>query len=417
MTMRVEWWETSRPIPYDNNPRDNDAAVEPLANSIREFGWQQPIVVDADGVILAGHTRLKAAERLGLETVPVVVASDLTPAQCAAYRLADNKTAELATWDFGLLSIELDGLQPDFDMADFGFDSSNWFENRGDSRKQDGNDEYNAFTEKFEVKKTTDDCYTPDLVYDAVADWVASEYGVDRGRFVRPFYPGGDYENEEYPEGCVVVDNPPFSILVHIIRFYIAHGVRFFLFAPTLTLFSGRNLDVCYIAADCDITYENGAKVDTSFITNLDRENIVRTAPTLNAAVMNADKRNREEMAKPVNLKYKYPPYVITAAMVSQWSNFGVDFRVPKGGGAADRRARCAEGIRQGDIRLRVPAFGVGQARSRKSQARSRKSQGARSSQGARRGRGGRTGRLGRVAALRTRMGDCEVVGWLTSRT
>ena len=108
--------------PYENNPRVNDDAVPKVAESIREFGWQQPIVVDADGVIIAGHTRYKAAQELGLATVPVVVADGLTAEQAQAYRLADNRTAELADWDDSLLAEELDGLL-DFDMERFGFDS------------------------------------------------------------------------------------------------------------------------------------------------------------------------------------------------------------------------------------------------------------------------------------------------------
>lgn len=80
-------------------------------------------------------------------------------------------------------------------------------------------DGYTDFVEKFKPKKTTDDCYTPELVYDAVAEWVAKEYGLDRECFVRPFWPGADYERESYPEGCVVVDNPPFSILSKILAF------------------------------------------------------------------------------------------------------------------------------------------------------------------------------------------------------
>ena len=333
--LKVQYWPIDDVHPYPNNPRNNDEAVEYVANSIREFSFQQPLVVDTDGTIIAGHTRLKAAKMLGMETVPVVVADNLTPAQVNAYRLADNKVAEAATWDMEALAVELEGLEVDFDMAMFDFDlgSNDWFSDRqrNDTSHQDGNDEYNDFVDKFEAKKTTDDCYTPDLVYDAVLDWVRNEYGISNdAKIVRPFYPNGDYEHEDYPDGCVVVDNPPFSLMVHIIRFYTERNIPFFVFAPTLTLFSGRNLDVCYIAADCDITYENGAKVNTSFITNLDKENRVRTAPTLNAAVMEADKRNREELAKPVNLKYKYPSHVITSAMVGQWSSLGVDFSVPR---------------------------------------------------------------------------------------
>ena len=118
--------------------------------------------------------------------------------------------------------------------------------------------EYDAFVEKFKPKKTTDDCYTPANIYDAVADWCAAEYGLDRRTFVRPFYPGGDYEHFAYPDGCIVVDNPPFSILSQIVRFYLYRGIKFFLFAPSLTCFNKD--EVCAIVSYCDITYTNGAK-------------------------------------------------------------------------------------------------------------------------------------------------------------
>lgn len=107
--------------PYENNPRNNDDAVDAVANSIKEFGWQQPIVVDIGGVIIAGHTRYKAAQKLGLKTVPVVVAKDLTEGQVKAYRLADNKSGELAKWNDELLEDELVGID-DIDMSQFGFD-------------------------------------------------------------------------------------------------------------------------------------------------------------------------------------------------------------------------------------------------------------------------------------------------------
>lgn len=106
--------------PYENNPRDNDAAVEYVANSIREFGWKQPIVIDKDGVIIAGHTRYKAAQKLGLKSAPCVIADDLTDEQVKAYRLADNKVGEIAVWDFSALEEELAGIS-DIDMSEFGF--------------------------------------------------------------------------------------------------------------------------------------------------------------------------------------------------------------------------------------------------------------------------------------------------------
>ena len=119
---KIQWRPTGEVHPYPNNPRNNDDAVEYVANSIREFGWQQPIVVDTDSTIIAGHARLKAAKMLGMETVPVVVADNLTPAQVNAYRLADNKVAEAATWDMEALAVELEGLEVDFDMTMFDFD-------------------------------------------------------------------------------------------------------------------------------------------------------------------------------------------------------------------------------------------------------------------------------------------------------
>lgn len=106
--------------PYENNPRFNDDAVDAVAASIREFGFKVPLVLDGDGTIIAGHTRWKAAKKLGLDTVPCVVADDLTPEQVRAFRLADNKTAELAEWDEEALAKELSEIM-DIDMTLFGF--------------------------------------------------------------------------------------------------------------------------------------------------------------------------------------------------------------------------------------------------------------------------------------------------------
>lgn len=106
--------------PYDNNPRLNDAAVDAVAKSIEEFGFKVPIVIDKDGVIVAGHTRLKAAKQLAIDEVPCIIADDLSDEELKAFRLADNKVSELAEWDFDKLDAELADI--DFDMSDFGFD-------------------------------------------------------------------------------------------------------------------------------------------------------------------------------------------------------------------------------------------------------------------------------------------------------
>src|SRR5665213_2015228 len=115
-----------RPIesirPYANNPRLNDAAVDAVAASLRAYGFRQPIVVDEEGVIIVGHTRYKAAVKLGMETVPVHVAVGLSPAQTKAYRIADNQTAALSQWDDDKLPLELADLQGmDFDLNLTGF--------------------------------------------------------------------------------------------------------------------------------------------------------------------------------------------------------------------------------------------------------------------------------------------------------
>ncbi|RIK82899.1 MAG: chromosome partitioning protein ParB [Planctomycetota bacterium] len=122
--MKIELRPLADIRPYDKNPRINDSAVDAVAASIREFGFRQPIVVDPDGVIICGHTRYKAAQKLGLEKVPVHVATDLTPEQLRAYRIADNQTASLAEWNYDLLPIELADLKAcNYDLGLLGFDA------------------------------------------------------------------------------------------------------------------------------------------------------------------------------------------------------------------------------------------------------------------------------------------------------
>lgn len=127
--------------PYEKNPRKNDDAVQYVAASIKQFGFKVPVVIDRDGVIVAGHTRYKAAKELGMNEVPCIVADDLTDEQIKAFRLADNKVAEKSGWDFALLEEELDNLF-DFDMDVFGFisheevDISDFFEDAEQKGKE-----------------------------------------------------------------------------------------------------------------------------------------------------------------------------------------------------------------------------------------------------------------------------------------
>lgn len=191
------------------------------------------------------------------------------------------------------------------------------------------NKNYDEFVEKFKPQKTTDDCYTPENVYSAVAEWVADEYKLNTDDFVRPFYPGGDYENFDYNDK-IVVDNPPFSILSKIIKFYIENDVKFFLFAPTLTLFSGSTNECSVIPIGTSIIYENGAKVNTSFATNLEPHDVrIRTAPELYKKVYDANQINIKSINKQLP-KYTYPPYVLTAAQLYQYSRIGIELTIPR---------------------------------------------------------------------------------------
>ena len=196
----------------------------------------------------------------------------------------------------------------------------------------DDNPEYDKFVTKFEPKRTTDDCYTPRLVYDAIRDWVCKRYDIAQETIVRPFYPDGDFERFAYPDGCTVLDNPPFSILSDICKFYLARGINFFLFAPSLTAFSGRScvLRMNHIICDADITYENGAVVRTAFVTNLDADTIAETAPDLRNAIADAMAKVKANTIRQTP-KYEYPMHVLTAAMLQKYAHYGVNFSVRRG--------------------------------------------------------------------------------------
>lgn len=144
--------------------------------------------------------------------------------------------------------------------------------------------EYDGFVEKFKPKKTTDDCYTPPEVYDVVLKHVREKYNIANDvPIVRPFYPGGDYEHYDYPEGCVVVDNPPFSIFSKILDFYQARGIRFFLFAPQLTALGAvaRRQGLTFVSTNATVIYNNGANVKTGFVTSFSPEIAFTTSPSL----------------------------------------------------------------------------------------------------------------------------------------
>ena len=343
------------------NPREwTDLELKRLAKSMKNT----PELVEARGcivvpyegryVVLGGNLRLAAAKYLKWTDIMCAVLPEGTKvAKLKEIVLKDNSS--FGSWDLSLLRKDWS----EFDFGDWGINVT-WdtagptpdasvsdtpqeeiermqreFEERmarGEISEED--EEYQEFLEKFKLKKTTDDCYTPAPVYNAVVRYVEETYSVSRDRFVRPFYPGGDYQNESYPEGCVVVDNPPFSILAEILRFYDSKGIKFFLFAPTLTLFSSSSSSssagTC-TALPCTLAviYENGASVNTSFLTNLEPRSIrFRSAPKLQAMVQEGIDEFTKTLKKQLP-KYSYPPHIITSSWVGILSRLGIEFSVP----------------------------------------------------------------------------------------
>ena len=186
-------------------------------------------------------------------------------------------------------------------------------------------DDYENFVDKFKPKRTTDDCYTPLEIYDTVLKYVAERFDLTEKKILRPFFPAGDYEIIDYPKDGVVIDNPPFSIISEIARFYIARGVKFFLFAPHMTLFSA-DINCTAVVCGADVIYENGAKVKTSFISNMLGDNL----RVLGAPCLYNDLQAINERAKVSLPRYIYPQNVLTVSMVQKWVQSGVPVKFSK---------------------------------------------------------------------------------------
>ena len=155
---------------------------------------------------------------------------------------------------------------------------------------------YDAFVDKFAPRHTSDDTHTPPNVYEAVLSWCERRYGIDRAKAVRPFFPGGDYANADYPDGCVVVDNPPFSVLSQIVRHYLGRKIRFFLFAPSLTMLAhARHPGCAAVFCGQSLTFDNGANVAVGFLTSLEgADTLAVSAPDLGDALEAVEKENRK---------------------------------------------------------------------------------------------------------------------------
>ena len=194
-------------------------------------------------------------------------------------------------------------------------------------KEKENPDYYEKFVEKFKPKHTTDDCMTHDAVYAAVRDWTVEKYGISPDvRIIRPFWPGADYQKADYIGDCVVIDNPPFSILSQIVRWYMARGIRFLLFAPTLMLFSVAKGEASYIVTSANVTYANGVKIPTSLVTNLTDKKIC-VYSDLSRRMELADKRGYAAPKGKPNT-YQVPDNVVTAAKMkrcARYANLEID--------------------------------------------------------------------------------------------
>lgn len=320
------------------NPRTwTQSDIDRTAASIKEdpdFLEDRPLLVvpgsDDRFIVFAGNLRHEGAAAAKRGTVPCVVYYPQGDAERATVvRRAMKDNGSFGSWDWD----ELGNSWDDMPLQDWGVpvwesDAQKAMRNGGLSTEgREGGEGYDEFLDKFEQKLTTDDCYTPPAVYDAVKEFVNEKVRPLKGvPVVRPFYPGGNYEDlKQYPKGCIVIDNPPFSILSKIVRFYCEHSIPFFIFAPELTLFAAADCDVTYINCDAHIIYENGADVRTGFITNMIQDLRVWCSVEL---------RDKLDAAQPDDDKSKqgfiYPDNIITSAILAKIVKRGVELKVRK---------------------------------------------------------------------------------------
>ena len=343
MPSRMEIRKIDELIPYANNARTHPPEqLEKLKASLLAFGFVSPVLIDEAGNVIAGHGRIQAAKMAGITEAPCVLVEHLSEEQRRAYILADNRLAELSGWDEELRASELLRLRDDgvdllltgFDDADLQLPEDGHFWDD----EAEGSEEYDAFMEKFKPKLTTDDCYTPANVYAAVRDWAVARYGLQGAEILRPFYPGGDYQAAEYPEGSAVIDNPPFSILSEICAWYDEHGVRYFLFCPGMTTFSVNGGRCNYLPCGNSIMFDNGAEISISFLTNMGDAKI-ELAPELYAAVDAANKVNLEKVKANLPV-YSYPDNVCSVA-INKLTKYGQALRIPESEAVFIRALDC----------------------------------------------------------------------------
>ena len=334
--IRLEYRPIDELIPYEHNAKLHPPEqIAKLVRSFDEFERIVPAGITADGHLIYGHGRILAARERGDADFPCVIIDHLSEDQRRAFVHADNLLAESET-DAEILRGEMIALQAaGFDISLTGFDpaglrlggeSSGSAPFWGEVESEDS-EEYSAFLEKFKHKLTTDDVYTPENVYTALLTWARRHYDLGDAPIVRPFYPGGDYKSADYPDGCVVIDNPPFSILSEICAWYDERGVRYLLFAPGLTLFSINAGRSRYLPIGLDILYTNGASIATSFVTSLGSWKI-ECCPDLFEALDGPNDENKRQGVKALP-SYKYPSSVCSVAMNSL-ARYGQLLQIPE---------------------------------------------------------------------------------------
>ena len=356
-----------------NFNKGTEAGKKLMEKSFAQFGAGRSILVDKENRIIAGNKSQLAAMGVGIKKVRVIETTgdeliavkridiELDSKEGRELALADNLTTQVnLSWDRAELAAVAEDVAG-FEVSDWGVElnlpeMTGGEDDEMEARRLDfekrieageaveGDEDYKNFVKKFELKKTTDDCYTSEEVYEAVADYVSEQYGLSRAKFVRPFYPGGDYQKYEYKEGDVVVDNPPFSILAEIKRFYTERNIPFFLFAPSLTLFSAAcdGKKVCYVVTGIGIKYKNNALINTSFVTNLENGIMIKTAPELYEKIRTAQKEKLKEKERPP--VYRYPRSVVTAAQLYPLNRFGVKLEIRASEVCRIAKLDCQEG-------------------------------------------------------------------------
>ena len=326
------------------NPRQwTQTDIDRTKASIQEdtdFLEDRPLLVcpglSGKYVVFGGNLRLTAARSLKLKEVPVVVycldegGPEQDEIRETIKRRAMKDNGSFGSFDYDELANNWD----DLPLTDWGVPA--WPQENEAQRQmregglssegREGDEGYDEFTDKFKQKLTTDDCYTPPSVYDAVLKFAGTITDLTGRKVIRPFFPGGDYENlAQYPKNCVVIDNPPFSILSSIIRFFCDHDIPFFIFAPSLTLFSAHDRDVTYIVANAPVVYENGAVVSTGFITNLIPDLRIWCCPEIREQVIAA--QPSEDKTKQ---GFVYPDNIVTSAVLGRLVAHSTELKIRK---------------------------------------------------------------------------------------